>query len=166
MPPFQCCGLGQIDGKLVLVGGRKKNNEAVNEVYTYEESTRTQRWKQIIPPMPTARWSPSVLSLQSALVVAGETVQCNNCTAIVEIFKSESISQWYRTFELHYDSEFDIHVNPQLIAIDDKCYTLGESNCDQIFVTSVDDLLRYAVPAIATSSCDPKSVWKSQPLWY
>ena len=47
LPPFQCCGLGQIDGKLVLVGGRNKNNEALNEVYTYKESIRTLKSAEI-----------------------------------------------------------------------------------------------------------------------
>ena len=40
-------------------------------------------------PMPTARWSTGVLSLQSALVVAGGFM------GAVEIFKPDT-SQWYR----------------------------------------------------------------------
>ena len=63
-------GLGQVNGKLVAVGGEKKSDfRATNEVYTYDE--RSRKWKQTIPPMPTARYSTGVLSLQSALVVAG-----------------------------------------------------------------------------------------------
>lgn len=36
---------------------------------TYEEGL--QIWIQTVPPMPTARWPQGVLSLQSALVMAG-----------------------------------------------------------------------------------------------
>ena len=58
--------LGQVNGKLIAVGGEKKGTEnETSVVYTYDE--RSQKWKQTIPPMPTARWSPDVLSLQSAL---------------------------------------------------------------------------------------------------
>ena len=48
-PPLIFFGLSQINGKLMAVGGRNKRNEAANEV------PRTRRWKQTIPPMPTAR---------------------------------------------------------------------------------------------------------------
>ena len=54
----------------MAVGGWKMSDgEITNEVYTYDE--RSRKWKQTIPPMPTARYFPGVLSLQSALVVAG-----------------------------------------------------------------------------------------------
>jgi outer membrane protein assembly factor BamB len=67
--PVKYFGLGQVDGKLVAVGGVKKiEEEETNKVHTYDE--RSRKWKQTIPPMPTARDSPGVLSLQSALVVA------------------------------------------------------------------------------------------------
>ena len=47
--------------------------------------------------MPTARSLPGVLSLQSALVVAGgDTLEPSSYTAAVEIFKPDTI-QWYRT---------------------------------------------------------------------
>ena len=63
-------GLGQVRGKLVTVGGRKKPVAKVtNEVYEFDEVTRS--WKQSIPPMPTARHSPAVLSHHSTLTVAG-----------------------------------------------------------------------------------------------
>ena len=97
--PVKWFGLGQINGKLVAVGGRKKRDVgATNEVYTYDE--RSRKWKQTIPPMPTARHSSGVLSLQSALVVAGGATSISvKCTAAVEIYK-EDTSQWYRTDRL------------------------------------------------------------------
>ena len=35
--PVKWFGLGQIDGKLVTVGGKKNEHRATNEVYTFEE---------------------------------------------------------------------------------------------------------------------------------
>ena len=85
--------LGQVNGKLVAVGGWKKGTwNETNEVYMYDE--RSRKWKQTIPPMPTARYSPGILSLQSALVVAGGYTL--SYIDAVEIFKSDT-PQWYRT---------------------------------------------------------------------
>ena len=84
-------GLGQVNGQLVAVGGRKKSDhKQTKEVYTYIEQSR--RWKQTVPPMCTARDGCGVLSLQSALVVAGGGIYTNT----VEIFKVTT-SQWCTT---------------------------------------------------------------------
>ena len=114
--------------------------------------------------MPTARHSPGVLSLQSALVVAGGDKKVSSFTAAVEIFKPDT-SQWYRTDPLPLDCE-DI----SLVAIGNTCYALGgykvPSNLSQVFYASVDDLLRNAVPANQTThsgSSDTQSAWKMLP---
>ena len=156
--PVRWFGLGQVNGKLVAVGGRKKSDgRATNEVYTYNEQSR--KWKQTIPPMPTARQSPSVLSLQSALVVAGGATI--GYTDAVEIFKAD-ISQWYRTDRLLTACQA---ISP--IVIGNTCYALGGYNGQQIkqaICASVDDLLRNAVPANQTTlsgSSDTLSAWKT-----
>ena len=54
----------------MAVGGvRKGDFETTNEVFTFDE--RSRKWKWTIPPMPTARNSPGVLNIWSALLVAG-----------------------------------------------------------------------------------------------
>ena len=157
--PVRWFGLGQVNGKLVAVGGRKKSSITANEVHTHDE--RSQKWKQTIPPVPTATWSPEVLSLQSALVVAGGYTPSD--TAAVEIFKPDT-SQWYRTDPLHRHCR-DI----SLVAIGNTCYALGGyngSHLNQALYASVDDLLRNAVPANQTThsgSSDTRSAWKMLP---
>ena len=160
--PVKLFGLGQVNGKLVAVGGQKKGQyKPINEVYTFDE--QAQKWKQTIPPIPTARWYPGVLSLQSALVVAGGNT--SSYTAAVEIFKPDT-SQWYRTDPLPTAC-----CNMSLIAIDNKCYALGRyirSSClNQAPVyASVDDLLGNAVPVNQTTysdSSDTQSAWKTLP---
>ena len=109
--------------------------------------------------MPTARLSPGVLSLQSALVVADGS----SYTAAVEIFKPDT-SQWYRTDPLPTACQ-----NISLVAIGNTCYALGgysDSRLNQALYASVDDLLRNAVPANQTThsgSSDTQSAWKTLP---
>ena len=53
--PVKWFGVSQVNGKLVAVGGVKVS---------------CGKWKQAIPPIPTARNFPGILSLHSALIVA------------------------------------------------------------------------------------------------
>ena len=157
--PVRWFSLGQVNGKLVAVGGWKKSDvSTTNEVYTYDE--RSKKWKQTIPPMPTARHSPGVLSLQSALVVAGGFPY----TDAVKIFKADT-SQWHTTDPLPTACCLI-----SLVAIGNTCYALGgfklPSYLNQALYASVDDLLHNAVPANQTThsgSSDTQSAWKTLP---
>ena len=160
--PVRWFGLGQVYGKLVSVGGWKKSTgNEIKDIYTYDE--RSQKWKQIISPMPTARQYPGVLSLQLALVVAGGTSASLIYSNTVDIFKPDA-SQWYRT-----DLLPTACCNISLVAIGDICYALGGyngSHLNQALYASVDDLLGNAVPAKQTThsgSSDTRSAWKTLP---
>ena len=161
--PVNYFGLGQVNGKLVAVGGQKKSDaeETYAVLYTYDE--RSRKWKKAIPPMPTARHSPGVLSLQSALVVAGGNTS-SYFIDTVEIFKPGT-SQWYRTDPLPVCGS-DI----SLIAIGNTCYALGGHTGSQLnsaLYASVDDLLGNAVPADQTTThsgrIGTQSAWKLLP---
>ena len=158
--PVKYFGLGQVNGKLVAVGGQMKGVwDKTNDVHTYEE--RSRKWKQTIPPMPTARYTLGVMSLQSALVVAGGAT--STFSDAVEIFKPDT-SQWYRTDPLPTACN---HI--PLVAIGNTCYALGGwngSHLNQALYASVDDLLGNAVPANQTThsgSSDTQSAWKTLP---
>ena len=164
LPPLSVryFGLGQVNGKLVAVGGRQKRNDDItNGVYTYGK--RSQKWKQTIRSMPTARFSVGVLSLQSALVVAGGYTS-SSYTVVVEIFKPDT-SQWYGTNPLPTACH-----SISLVATGNTCYALGglkrPSHLNQALYASVDDLLRNAVPANQTTHSDSseiQSTWKILP---
>ena len=129
-----------------------------NNVYMYD--VRSQKWIQTIPPMPTARCSPSVLSLQSALVVAAGYAH-PSYEAAVEIFKPD-IPQWYRTNPL------PMACCSELVAIGDTIYAIGEiKDPSQVFYSAVDDLFSNAVPANQTthqnSNGNAQSAWKALP---
>ena len=101
LPDCDVCwfGLGQVRGKLVTVGGRKKSDRKVtNEVYEFDEVAHS--WKLSILPMPTARWAPAVLSHHSTLTVAGGSTRHGH-TAVVEVFREET-SQWHTTKPLPF----------------------------------------------------------------
>ena len=169
--PVRLFGLGQINGKLVAVGGMKSDWSKTKEVYTYDE--RAKKWKQTIPPMPTAKTSPGTLSLQSALVVAGgyaaelfaytdknRIVQEFRRIVAVDIFKPDT-QQWYKTDPLPSPCG-----DLSLTVIDNTCYALGgfgeaSTYLNQTHYTSVDDLLQNAVPAHQSSGGDThQSAWK------
>ena len=158
--PVKWFGLGHTDGKLVAVGGWKKNGDQTNAVYTYDEQSR--KWKQKIPPMPTSRVYPSVLSLKSQLLVIGG--YSPSYSAAVEIFRSD-VSQWFMTDPLPKAC-----CDMSIVAIDNVCYALGgfkhPLHLNQAVCASITDLLRSAVPANETEQIDvsfTKSVWKTLP---
>jgi hypothetical protein len=161
--PVRYFYLGQVNGNLVAVGGAKSDFKATNEVHTYNE--RRKKWMQTIPPMPTARHSPGILSLQSALVVAGGYTKYMTYTIAVEVFKSAT-SQWYKTDPLPTACR-----NLSLVAIGNTCYAFGGhrfGGLNQALYASVDDLLGNAVPANQTThngsgTSDTQSAWKTLP---
>ena len=136
-------GLGQVRGKLVTVGGRKKSDrKATNEVYEFDEVAHS--WKHSIPPMPTARYSPAVLSHHSILTVAGGDTG-HGRTAVVEVFREET-SQWHTTEPLPFR-----WFNPSSLLINNRWYLLGgaaerESCSNRAVCAHVDLLLQEALP--------------------
>ena len=153
--PVSGFGLGQINGKLVAVGGRKRKNRIItSEVYTYEEHAK--KWKQVIPSMPTARYFTGVLSLQSALIVAGGCLSVHTYSDAVEVFKPDT-AQWCRTHSLPIACSDMI-----LTTIDKTVYALGGYNgrgLNQAIHASVDDLLHNIHANTVSDSGVSQSVW-------
>ena len=136
-------GLGQVRGKLVTVGGRKKSDGKVtNEVYEFDEVTHS--WKQSIPPMPTARHSPAVLSHHSTLTVAGGNTGHGH-TAVVEVFSKET-SQWHTTEPLPFRWDFasSLLINNSWYLLDGR--TEGENYSNRAVCAHIDLLLQKALP--------------------
>ena len=172
LPPLPVInfGLGQVNGELVAIGGWKKSDEEeTNEVYTYyyDEQSQARMWKQTIPPMPTARCSPGVFSLQSALVVVGGVQVTQSLrhepTACTEIFKPDTLQWYYRTDPLPRN-------DMTLVASGNTCYALGGFERplyhSQALYASLDDLLDKAIPADQTTHsgrCRRQPAWKPLP---
>ena len=157
-------GLSQVRGKLVTVSGIKKSDRRVtNEVYEFDEVTRS--WKQSIPPMPTARFTPAVLSHHSTLTVAGGNTEPGVRTAVVEVFREET-SQWHTTEPLPFR-----WWNPSSLLINNRWYLLGggaegEFYSNRAVCVHIDQLLQKALPCDQASTVRDStnnSVWEVLP---
>ena len=165
LPDCDVCyfGLGQVRGKLVTVGGVRKSDGAVtNEVYEFDEVT--QSWKQSIPPIPTARWSPAVLSHHSSLTVAGGCTGPTR-TSVVEVFREET-SQWHTTEPLPFRWR-----DASSVLINNRWYLLGgradeEYYSNRAMCAHIDLLLLKALPhdQVSTDRDVPNtSAWEVLP---
>ena len=69
----QCYSQGvQINGHLVLIGGRESSSGAVTNLVS---TWNGRGWHQELPPMPTKRLRPGVTTYQNLVVVAGGLVE-------------------------------------------------------------------------------------------
>ncbi len=123
-----------------------------NDVYTLENS---REWRKTLPPLPTARFYPSVFCYQSFLIACGgitSFTDSNNytCTSAVEVFSSKT-SQWYKAEPLPTALS-----NISYTIINDTCYFIGGVTTggitNQSFCVSLPSLIQQA-----TAQADPQS---------
>ena len=86
--PVRLFGMGELNGKLVLVGGKTKQDEVTGKVHMLLSNKKFH--SEFIPPMTTARHSPAVFSQPSCLTVVGGNQQCTE----LEIFIPQT-AQWH-----------------------------------------------------------------------
>ena len=90
--PVHWLGMGKLNGQLVIVGGKTRQGVVTGKVHMLDSSS--QKWKESIPPMPTARCNLTVLSQPSCLTVVGGEDQREKKLSNVEIFIPQT-SQWH-----------------------------------------------------------------------
>ena len=161
-------GLGQINRELVTVGGVgpiEGTNRFKHSKNIYNLKEHSQAWKKSIPPMPTARFVPTVLSHPSCLVVAGGAKYPGNSTLdTVEIYNINT-SQWSQTNKLPIACFLLSGVVSK-----DMVYLVGgrddEQRQNRTLTASINELLSNAIPvtqpneeqrANASQECD--SAW-------
>ena len=150
--PVRYFGLGKIKGELVAVGGRNSSYSASNVVHVFNKG---RNWKQTIPPIPTARHSPAVVSLPTHLVVAGGDVGIFTCTDNVEIYNINT-SQWSETDRLPY-AGYDLRE----IVCNNTVYLMGgydDKNLNKVCAAQVDEL-------ISADRQDDGSANKADSVW-
>ena len=152
--PVVCFGLGQLSGKLVTVGGWDGRGATVNHVYTYVQET--QQWEKSIPPMPTPRLLPTVITYNSSIAVCGGL----EGERAVEVFNSEA-AQWHTAAPLPVAC-----VYMQLTIINDTCYLGGGgalSSSKSIMYASLPSLFQSSSPHEQQTSAQQQSVWTVLP---
>ena len=88
--PVRWFGLGKLNGQLVAVGGMTNQRQVTEKVHTFDG-----KWKEFLPPMPTARHSPAVFSKPSCLSVVGGVGERDKRLSSVETFIPDT-SQWHK----------------------------------------------------------------------
>ena len=150
--PVRYFGLGEVKGELVAVGGLDLPFSTSNVVHVFN---KRKTWKQTIPPMPTARMWPAVVSLPTHLVVAGGVLGSRDCTDNVEIYNI-STSQWSETGRLPYACR-----DQRGIVYNNTVYLMGgydDKNLNKVCAAQVDKL-------ISADRQDDGSANKADSVW-
>ena len=126
--PVYFFGMGELKGQLVIVGGKTSPGDVTGKVYTFDNSS--QKWKESIPPMPTAHESPAVFSQPSCLTVVGGRDEYWIDLSDVDIFLPH-ISQWHKA------SPAPSRLSPMTTTvIHNKCF-LAECQSSNLYQLSV-----------------------------
>ena len=155
--PVKRFGIGKLNGKLVVVGGR--GGEGVTgDLHVFEEDT--QQWIRSIPPMPIGLVASTVVSHSSSLVVCGTPDRTSS--AVVLVYNSQS-SQWHlaAALPLTFDSTYS-----SAVVVNDTYYIAAGSDC---FIEQKNSSSSPAVFSLPLSTLlDPNapqdpSVWQRMP---
>ena len=162
-------GLTELDGKLVTVGGRSIDQLIpINDVYVFQDS---ETWENsIIPPLPTARMSPTAFNYNSELVVSGGLTHWEadskqwTYTNAVEVFQTKTY-QWYCAEPLPV-----AHNRMSCAVVSDTCYLIGGDKSGgivsrQAYHTSVSNLISRALPPNHPETNSPPQASPSPPTW-
>ena len=166
--PVDGYGVGQLNGRLVLVGGSPEGGGVTADIHVFDEET--QQWVKPLPPMPSALACAAVISHGSALVVCGGTSPGGNPSATVYVYNSES-SQWHSAPPLPFRRTLCTGA-----VINNMCYVaagletvFGDDMNTAAWLNS--EFARRSVVSAPlpilldpnASSSQPSSVWKSLP---
>ena len=116
-------GLSELSNALVSVGGVMHNAAGAtptNSVYTFQDPN----WVTSLPPMPTARFHPSVFTHNTHLIACGgvtswTSVKQYTCTSAVEVLSSET-GQWSTLAPLPYALRL-----MSTVISNGRCYLIG-----------------------------------------
>lgn len=162
--PVRWFGMAQLDGRVLAIGGEIKFNvTATNVVYSFDEDS--QSWKDsIIPPVTVPRYSPTVISHHSTLVLAGG-IGKDGPASEVELFRKD-ISQWHITCPLPFPcrdmSAVFIQNTVYLVGGFTRKWYDGEDYSNRVVYAPLDSLLQKSLPPDQNSD-GIDSVWKTLP---
>ena len=109
-------GLAHFCGKLLTMGGITKSNMLSGSVCEFNRNTDT--WEvDPIPPFPTKRFFPAIVSHGSILAVCGGVIQGGSLTDNVEVFKDGG---WHTASRLPHRCAL-----AKPVIIGDSCFLMG-----------------------------------------
>ena len=163
LPPHHVLffAMAQFEGSLITVGGMIPHGDGyTGKVYRFKEES--QKWKEFLKPMPTARCDLSVATTQSAIVASGGATGIRDGKAVpcVEVYSSET-SQWYTADPLPVPC-----YSMTSVTISDNWYLLGGGTAGK----SITTVLYASLTALIQKATSPThqsasrmSVWKTLP---
>ena len=157
LPPHKTewFGMAAVNNQLVLVGGNM-HDEVTGILAMWDEGSRT--WSHPFPKMPTPRYSPSVISYQKWLVVAGGKTGRDSHSNKVEILDTPS-GQWYEGSPIpSVCSEMSSAINGNMWYLSRGLTSDIVAN-KHVFCVCLDELISQALSQLATSPPIP-SPWQ------
>lgn len=151
--PVTFFGLALIYDQIATVGGRTTNRGITNLVYAYDDDSKPE-WKPLVPPMPTARHSLTVVSHSSNVFACGGR-DAEGISKAVEVFIA-SDGQWFVTYPLPYP-----FYQMSSTIIHGTCYLLG--GYDQFAFTDKVVYASLSVLVEGATNRREQSAWKSLP---
>ena len=138
--------LAVIDDRLTTIGGSYANI-ATGNLFCLTECSSEMKWEELLPPMPTARIRPAVVTTPTNLIVAGGLN--GDALTVVEVLDTNTL-EWFLASSIPKALG-----SPHMSLCGGNLY-LSEHNT--IFSCSVEELLKSCKPA-STDSSDGGSVW-------
>ena len=155
--PVEWFGLTQFMGRLTTVGGQDQAGSATARVYDFV--SKSQRWQESLPPMPTARWYVTVVARPSsspkppAIAVCGG-VGDGGVLNTVEVY-CHSTSQWHAAEPLPTPlwglTSASVGDTTYLMGGVDRMYDSSNSRCVLTLSSTEQHLLEHHRPDTAHS---------------
>ena len=150
--PHRLSGLAVINEQLTAIGGIKMLLNTNNTLLNLKHGQSGSEWKQLLPPMPTARIHPAAVTTPTHLVVVGgRTSLLGHSLSIVEVMDIETL-QWSTASGLPQVIPY-----PRVTLCDGRLYLTHNDNT--IFSCSMKGLLQSSSEPLSTDSSNGESVW-------
>ena len=155
----ECFGFAVINSLLTAVGGRKSHSESTNTL----TSLREGKWVELLPPMPTNRVMPAVVTTDNnnyVIVAGGETEFFRGTDiATVEVLNCSSL-QWTSVCDLPKPLPFIAAT-----ICNDRIYCFDW--CKAAYTCTVDSLLSSSQSLTADTHTDSQTtspqIWRALP---
>ena len=148
-------GVGQLEGELVIVGGR--SGVQVTDL-TLVFDRFTQRWKVSLPPLLTPRYSPTCLCSEGALIVSGGLTQSQHIASSIELMRADEFT-WT---VVGYLSRSTTLCYPSPACIKGSLYLLGGYTSDTACSVTCSAHYAHTTPLVSSKSVNPY-IWQRLP---
>ena len=158
--PVTLFGIGEMFGELVLVGGKNNESKATSDVHVFNRNP--QMWKQSIPPMNHARYSPAVVSHQSSILACGGFAESQSgdvhVVTNIEVITTEGY-RWYVAGYLPHSASLAMC---SCVTIHDNCYIVGGYRSSTA-VSASQSTHHSSLSCLLSNSCLTPYTWKALP---